>query len=169
MASREPQPWRRIVVIGIAGALSFVMRSISRSSDVSAQETNHAPRPAAVSRGEHDFSFEPQDTRVASLAWVMVVSIVIIASSIALLFGIIGHLRSIDDRGPVLTSEQAAAILPPGPALQADPYRDLAQERQREQKLLATYGWVDPGHTKARIPIDRAIALVIGKSLDPAP
>lgn len=168
MASREPQPWRRTAMIGIALALSFVIRSISRSGG-SAHETHPAPRPAAVSHGDHDFGFEPQDTRVASLAWVMVVSVVVIASSVALLFGVIRHLRASDDRGPVLTSEQAAAIEPPGPALQADPDRDLAQERQREQNLLATYGWVDPAHTMGRIPIDRAMTLVIGKSLDPAP
>ena len=123
--------------------------------------------PSSASHGAHDFGFEERDTRVSTLVKVMVVSIIIIAGSITGLFIIIGRLNRADEGHPPLTRQQSATIIPPGPHLQDDPLRDIMQERERENTLLTTYGWVDKAHTQARIPIERAIALVVGKPLDP--
>ena len=72
-------------------------------------------------------------------------------------------------RGPPLTQQQRAAIVPPSPRLQDHPLHDIAMLRQRESDLLERYGWTDADHRTARIPIARAEALVTGRSLDPAP
>jgi hypothetical protein len=47
--------------------------------------------------------------------------------------------------------------------------QDIAAERRREADLLNSYAWIDAAHTRARIPIDRAMALMIGQPLDPPP
>ena len=65
-----------------------------------------------------------------------------------------------------LTPQQTARLVPPAPHLQVDPFADLAQVRAREERLLHSYGWTSADHSTARIPIDRAMALVVGKSLD---
>jgi hypothetical protein len=68
-----------------------------------------------------------------------------------------------------LTPQETARFVPPAPHLQVDPLGDLARERAREERLLTSYGWTSADHTTARIPIDRAMALTVGKSLDAPP
>ncbi len=70
---------------------------------------------------------------------------------------------------PALTALQTAPITPPGPHLQADPVKDIDQLRAKENSLLHGYAWVDPARTRARIPIDRAMALTVGRGLEHAP
>jgi hypothetical protein len=70
---------------------------------------------------------------------------------------------------PRLTAEQRVHIKPPAPNLQADPPRQIAHLNAAEDQLLGQYAWVDSTHTRARIPIDRAMALTVGHSLDTAP
>ena len=50
---------------------------------------------------------------------------------------------------------------PPQPRLQEDPRGDLAALRAREATLLETYGWVDRRAGRVRIPVDRAMALLV--------
>ena len=50
---------------------------------------------------------------------------------------------------------------PPSPRLQDTPLADLREFREREDHTLSTYGWVDREKTAVRIPIDRAMELLI--------
>jgi len=70
---------------------------------------------------------------------------------------------------PGLTAEQTADIPPPAPNLQTDAPADIVRLRKGQDTLLDTYAWIDADHTRARIPIDRAMALTIGRKLDTAP
>ena len=70
---------------------------------------------------------------------------------------------------PNYTAEQRSPVTPPAPNLQADPLAELARLRAAEAKLLGSYGWTDDAHTRARIPIDRARALILGQPLDTPP
>ena len=113
--------------------------------------------------------YEVKDTRAGTLAIIMVVSVLIIGGSITGLFSLIGHYRSVDARSVPLTPQQLAVIVPPGPHLQGYPLHEIAEQRKRESDLLDRYAWIDPAHQRARIPIERALTLVVGKPLDPAP
>ena len=53
----------------------------------------------------------------------------------------------------------------PQPRLQADPSRDLAAFRAREESILQSYGWVDRKAGIIRIPIERAIDLTAERGL----
>ena len=68
---------------------------------------------------------------------------------------------------PPLTRAQTAAVIPPAPNLQPEPYADIDRILAAQARALDSYGFADPERTRARIPIDRAIALTLGKSLDP--
>ena len=68
---------------------------------------------------------------------------------------------------PTLTAQQTKPLVPPTPNLQADPYADLAAERATERERLEGYAFLDASRQRARIPIDRAMALTIGRTLDP--
>jgi hypothetical protein len=58
----------------------------------------------------------------------------------------------------------------PAPRVQTDDgNQDVADLHAREDLLLDNYSWADATHTKVRIPIDRAIALVAQRGLPVAP
>jgi hypothetical protein len=54
---------------------------------------------------------------------------------------------------------------PPEPRLQVLPRIDLSRQHSEEDALLNQYGWVDRGAGIARIPIDRAMDLLVQKGL----
>lgn len=67
---------------------------------------------------------------------------------------------------PALTPQQTTRLVPPPPNLQPDPYADLARQREGAEKARDGYGYLDPEHSRAHIPIDRAMSLAVGRSLD---
>jgi len=68
-----------------------------------------------------------------------------------------------------MTAQQTARRVPPAPHLQVNPFYDLARVRAREDRILHSYGWTTADHSTAHIPIERAMALTVGKSLDAPP
>ena len=52
---------------------------------------------------------------------------------------------------------------PPTPNLQKQPFKDIYTLRQAETEKLTSYGWVDKDGGIARIPIDRAMELMLQK------
>jgi hypothetical protein len=67
---------------------------------------------------------------------------------------------------PNLTAAQRVPLPPPAPNLQADPAADLVRLRAEGHASLESYAWIDAAHTRARIPIQRAMALMAGRPLD---
>ena len=54
---------------------------------------------------------------------------------------------------------------PPAPNLQNQPFRDIYQLRQDETGKLTSYGWVDKDGGVTRIPIDRAMEVLLQRGL----
>jgi hypothetical protein len=50
---------------------------------------------------------------------------------------------------------------PPGPNLQTQPFKDIYSLRQGETEKLTSYGWVDKDGGVTRIPIDRAMEIML--------
>ena len=70
---------------------------------------------------------------------------------------------------PVLTAGTSPTRpIPPPPRLQADPAADIAAERALQRARLDRYAWLDGAHTVARIPIERAMALLASGQAAPA-
>jgi hypothetical protein len=72
------------------------------------------------------------------------------------------------------TQRREGAILPPiptterkfpAPRLQVHPAEDLVDYQAREKEQLASYGWVDREKGVVRIPIDRAMDLLVERGL----
>ncbi len=68
-----------------------------------------------------------------------------------------------------LTVQQLTHPAPPAPGLQSDPVKELADLRGTQGALLHGYAWLGDAHDRARIPVDRAMALMVGHPLDTAP
>ncbi len=85
-----------------------------------------------------------------------------------LMFGYLrGHQAAVVPEYPLAAGHENR--LPPEPRLQTDPRGDLQRLRAQEDRTLTTYGWVDKNAGIVRIPIDRAMALVVARGLPARP
>jgi hypothetical protein len=56
-------------------------------------------------------------------------------------------------------------LLPPAPRLQADPVADLRRRQAEEDAVLNEYAWVDRSRGVIRLPIERAMILLLRRGL----
>jgi hypothetical protein len=56
------------------------------------------------------------------------------------------------------------SVIPPQPRLQVVAPADRAAQYSAQARQLNSYGWVDPQHRVARIPIERAMILLATQS-----
>ncbi len=73
--------------------------------------------------------------------------------------GLRASLISADPPPPVLPEARVQG-LPPEPRLQTSPEADLRILRRQEDEVLSSYGWVDEAAGLARVPIERAMAMM---------
>lgn len=64
-----------------------------------------------------------------------------------------------------LLARDTGRQLPPEPRLQVSPSEDLAAMRAEEEAILTTYGWADRASGVVRIPIERAMELLVQRGL----
>ena len=115
---------------------------------------------AAISAGH-----ERVDADVPSIFRTMAIYGAAAIVSITLMALVLHRLHSADHtRDTGLTAIQKIQTTPPEPNLQADPVGDIARLRTHEYQLLHTLARIDAD--TARIPIDRAMALMAGQPLD---
>lgn len=79
----------------------------------------------------------------------------------------VGFLETAERRDPPPSplAEANERRLPPVPRLQDAPERDMEALRAEEDARLSTYGWIDRTAGIGRIPIDRAIDLILERGL----
>lgn len=120
------------------------------------------------SHGNEDVRFEPTDvaTRPVALS-------VLTLAVFTLIFTFIGHLvyYGLASREQAASPEASpmadkyAAKEPPAPRLQVDPKKDLDDHRAAEDRILTTFGWVDQNAGTVRVPIERAMEMVVAQGL----
>ena len=71
--------------------------------------------------------------------------------------------------GPPASPFENQRELPPQPRLQPHPATDLKRYCEMEQQQLSMYGWVDQHNGVVRIPVDRAMDVVLQKGLPARP
>src|ERR1700757_2553391 len=59
------------------------------------------------------------------------------------------------------TLVEAPPVVPPEPRLQVNPQEDLQEYLRKQQDVLNSYAWIARGEGRVRIPIDRAMELVV--------
>lgn len=153
-----------LAITGLAvGAMSLLQPHLRTTSG----RGHHATPPSAQSlaEGVETTDISPKAV-VMILGSLMLTTILVII--IVLVMGWRFHVNSrIADRA--LTPEQTAQEIPLAPRLQMNPFGDISALRDHEDHMLNSYEWLDAGHTLARIPIGRARAVVVGRSLDASP
>ncbi len=123
------------------------------------------PSAAALEDG-----YEVKDLNAGGLGIILAVMGGTAAAMIGVVFLLIALFGGWDHQQSVgLTAQQLSRPVVPAPHLQTDPVADLRREQARERHVLDGYAWNDAAHTRAHIPIARAMTLVIGRSLDQPP
>jgi hypothetical protein len=115
-------------------------------------------RSSRLEQAEH-LGYEPADVNIKGVLAVALGWSIFVALAAAALIGL-GYLFE-TLRPPVETSPLARVeIQPPEPRLEANPQVTLDRVRARQDQLLNGFGWVDREAGIARIPIDRAMAIL---------
>lgn len=108
---------------------------------------------------------EPYDRAVWSFVYVGGVAVIFVVFGLAFAAAVIWQ-----SAGERLAREPAVSPLaaqrpePPGPRLQVSPRLDMQQFRAREDATLSTYGWIDRDAGVVRVPIERAMELLVEES-----
>lgn len=108
------------------------------------------------------------DVNIRAVVWFGV-----ILGAIAVLGGIVGTLVIVGfessqerrDPEPPPIREAADPALPPGPRLQATPEEDLEAMIEQERIRLERYSLQEEGGELARVPIERAMELILERGL----
>jgi hypothetical protein len=113
--------------------------------------------------------YETRDANTRGV-WIFAASLAASLALILLAAGFFLHWLSTHPSSPVQATrivESPASA--PTPALQVNPAADLAAYKARERALLDSCGWIDRRAGIARIPIDRAMALVVQRGANVGP
>jgi hypothetical protein len=106
--------------------------------------------------------YETRDANLPAILWLAVSITAVVLVAHLLLWVLLRALEgSAARQDPKLSPLARAAPLPPEPRLQKTPVRDFAAFRAQEDELLTSYGWADTEKTKVRIPIARAMELLV--------
>ena len=140
-------------------------RRTARGTSGAVGRGGHGTPPSVAARGAGHETADMSGPLMARLLLGLGVTVAVVITLMVF------YVRSLSPvaNGPALTAQQTATIQPPAPNLQATPLEDIDHLRHREEVLLDNYAWADPDHTRARIPLSRAMTLVVGRSLDTAP
>ena len=123
------------------------------------------------STGAEDTAARHRDVNIRGVLsfafWLAVALIAAGAAMFALLRALEKKERAQDRKiSPMIAASLART--PPEPRLEPYPLAPRARLRAEEEEILTTYGWVDKNRGIARIPIDRAMELLVQRGLPPA-
>ena len=126
--------------------------------------------------GEHDLEYGPTppgakyehtdiDVEIGykSFLWLTVAILISVGIVYGTFFFFEGQERGADAAAQKYPLAVGQHKEPPSPNLQTQPFRDVYTLRQGESDKLGSYGWVDKDGGIARIPIDRAMDVMLEK------
>ena len=109
------------------------------------------------------------ETRDADVSFLLLTGLGLLLALVFVSVGIwiaLQHFRS--ERSPQTASNARLATDAahfPKPRLQSDPAVDLAEMRSRDARDLKSWGWIDRKAGVARVPVERAMQLLLEKGL----
>ncbi len=110
--------------------------------------------------------YEVEDASVKEVAFTgisLAIGTVIVCFAVAGLLKVMTASDSV--RQAPVNQVPSLESFPPGPRLQEKPWEELQALRKHEEQALTTYGWVNKDSGKVRVPVDRAMDLVIQQGL----
>src|SRR5438105_2015895 len=110
--------------------------------------------------------YETRDASARGLLYfVLIISGILVLAFLSLRW-LFGYFQKAENPGSFVAAPFAGARpLPPPPRVQSNPGADMQSYFQSQQDRLNTYGWIDRQNGIVRLPIDRAMELVLERGL----
>jgi hypothetical protein len=126
----------------------------------------HAAPPAGVDTRIGDRAYETRDVNIRAILWLGAGTILGAALVHVGLWLLLDRYELAARRSDRAASPLAETDFdPPGPHLQHESIGDYAKFRASEEETLNSYGWVDKQQGIVRIPVSRAMDLVLERGL----
>ncbi len=109
---------------------------------------------------------QPDKVNVARVLQIGAALAVIVVASMVLMVYFIGAMQQHSETGLPQSAVLPLEQQPPLPRLDPDQPAQLAELRQYEERMLTDYQWIDEQNEVARIPIDRAMDIVLREDFD---
>jgi hypothetical protein len=105
---------------------------------------------------------------VLSFGFWLAVGLIASAAAMFVLLRVLEKKERAEDRklSPMIAASLART--PPEPRLEPYPLAPRLKLRAEEEEILTSYGWVDKDRGLVRVPIDRAMDLLVQRGLPPA-
>jgi hypothetical protein len=118
-----------------------------------------------------DTAHETTDISIRAIASFVILLAAVTLTIQALMYGVFKVFDKMErDADPIVSPlATPAGQAPADPRLQTTPWSDLRTLRAEEFSYLHSYGWIDQKAGVARIPIDKAKALLLQKGLPVRP
>jgi hypothetical protein len=109
--------------------------------------------------------YEKRDVNTRAIAYAVIVLLVLVIASLLTMHWMFDYFSATQKLGPSASPFTDVRQLPPEPRLQVHPVEDLNRVRESQEDLLTSYGWADRATGKVRVPIDRAMDLILERGL----
>lgn len=141
-----------------AGLTYWLWRRWTTPSSQENAADDAASHDAAIKRGH--------EAETANVGGIVVFGVVLLVAIGVTLITLVGLYRwfAIPDGAPSARFDDVERV-PPEPRLQPVPSADLQHVHRQAYQQLHTYGWADSTRTAARIPIERAMAILADRGL----
>jgi len=116
-----------------------------------------------------EVTYEKRDVNARVILYFVLVLFLVLAVTLVSMRGLFGYFSATQKLGPGASPFDNSRALPPTPRLQVEPAADLNQMRQTQEEMLNSYGWVDKTAGTVRVPIDRAMDMLIEQKLPVRP
>jgi hypothetical protein len=119
--------------------------------------------PAAESKPLH----ETRDATVRYIVYFGIAMAVAVVAAFLVSWGSLRFFENNQSLGPPASPLAKGRVLPPpgAPRLQAHPHQELEEYLAHEKEILDSYGWVDRKAGSVRIPIQRAMNILLQNGL----
>jgi hypothetical protein len=108
---------------------------------------------------------ETSDANIRSLIISGVLLCCLVIAGLLVSGGVFHYFVGHQGLGPPASPFEDVRMLPPEPRLQVFAPKDLKQYKAEQGEILNSYGWVDQKAGVVRIPIDRAMDILVQKGL----
>jgi hypothetical protein len=115
--------------------------------------------------GEAGPGYETRDVNVSALlkfAVSLAVILIIVSFGMKWTFDYYAKTQTL---GPAATPFEDERTIPPLPRLQVAPQREIHDYWESQQSIVNNYGWVDRQGGVVRIPVDRAMRILLARGL----
>jgi hypothetical protein len=120
----------------------------------------------AINPQAHTPGYEKTDANPRGLLYFAIFMAGILALAFLSMRWLFGYFQKAENPGSFVAAPFAGVRpLPPPPRIQPNPAADIQDYFQSQQNLLNTYGWIDRQNGIVRLPIDRAMELLLERGL----